>query len=397
MNGAGGAHGSASRVRLATAALLVLTAPACSNLLGIEDRTLSDDAGSGTTSSSSSHGADATAPAADASLPPTPDGASDSGAPNDDALPVDAGPPSDASLDCGSTCAPIALVSSSAGYFPLAMAQDDTNLYWTDLYGTVLRMDKDGGALTPIYTYTQSSFPGTIAVSDASVYWSDNDGVWQCPKSGCGASGARRLVVPVTPNKNDIHSLAIDDVNAYWTDDSALQVESAPLTGADAGKRLWIGMISPEQVTTDGQRVYFTADDGLLHVVATDGGAVMPSTLGTPNDAGALGIAYENQTVFWTVSSVGTGQVMQTSTASLAATSIAAGQNTPSSVASDGLNVYWLDFGLNANGELLGCTILNCKPVSLYGPIQTPRAVLVDGTSIYWIDQGTSSIWRILK
>jgi hypothetical protein len=371
-------------------------APACSAVLGLEERTVEQDAGSGASTSSVAQSQSATT----AASATTASGATltDAGPPSDASpapdAPADAAP--DGTLPCGSTtCTPTPLVAPNGAYSPLAMAEDDSTLYWTDLYGGVYRMGKDGGALTPVYTYAASNFAGAIAVGGANVYWSDNDGVWQCAKTGCPGN-ARVRVVPVTA-RNDIHGLTVDDRNAYWTDDSSKLVAFAPLSGADGGTPLWSGTATPEYLVTDGQRVYFTADDGLLHIVGTDGGAVTPPTLGTANAAGSLGVAYVNQTVLWTVEAIGTGQVMQTSTANLAAIPVTAGQNSPVSVAGDGLNVFWLDFGLNANGDLRGCTVLDCVAQPLYSPIETPRNLLVDATSLYWIDVGTGGIWRLPK
>jgi hypothetical protein len=299
----------------------------------------------------------------------------------------------------GDACGAVAIVSPNGAFVPLAIAQDDTNLYFGNLnQAAIYSISKQGGTPRRLYLYASSNLPASIAVDDASVYWGDNDGIWTCPKTGCPGGQTRTLIVPVDPNKNDILSIAVDTANVYWTDDFIFKVESAPLSGADAGKVLWSSSLSPERVTSDGQRVYFTADDGLLHMVAVDGGAVVPSTLGTYNDAGSVGITYVNQTVMWTVAAAGTGTIQQTSTSSpIAAQAIVAGQSLPNSVASDGLNVYWLNFGLNGNGVLRGCTILSCQPATLYSPIQTPRALLVDSTWIFWLDVGTSSIWRLPK
>jgi hypothetical protein len=113
---------------------------------------------------------------------------------------------------------------------PNYLAQDATNLYWTntgrvggvklDHQGTVVKMPKAGGAVTIL----ASGLGGAkrIAVDATSVYWNDDvDGViMKVPIAG----GASTILATGQMGAN---GLAVGPTYVYWTDSIALTVMKA--------------------------------------------------------------------------------------------------------------------------------------------------------------------------
>jgi hypothetical protein len=247
---------------------------------------------------------------------------------------------------------------------------------------------------------SSTALPEGIAVDDAGVYWGDSTpGVWRCPKGGCG--GGPTLV---STSGYSAFEVAVDDRNVYWTEELALAVRSAPKDGVDAGYRtLWqSASVTPFHIATDGQRVFFTADDGKLYYSNVDGGAV--TSLGTANASGALGIALDTSAVYWTIPDPSMGSINVASKSLLKVTAIASSQRRPTDVASDGTGLYWVNFGSGtaSDGTVVTCSIGSCStPTQLVGNQPDPRAILVDNVSVYWIDNGATpgvgSLWKVAK
>jgi hypothetical protein len=289
---------------------------------------------------------------------------------------------------------PIALIEADAGLMPMKLAQDDAYLYFSEANtGGVYRIAKAGGV--PLPYWEGITFPYAVAVDDTTVYWGDVYGVWRCPKAGCPGGTETRIA----PSVDNIDAIAIDSTNVYWTDNAASQVRSAPLTQDTPGTVLWAGTTDngPLEIATDGQRVFFTSDDGLLHVVQVDGGAVTPPSVGSANDAGSIGVAVQGQLVFWTSGgSDGTVLERPAETNSVDAAVVAGGQELPGAVTSDGVSLFWLAYDGDA-GVLRTCTITTCQPSTLAGALAGPLDVVVDSTAVYFSDEQSGVLWKLPK
>lgn len=183
-----------------------------------------------------------------------------------------------------------------------------------------------------------------------------------------------------------------------------MAVRAAPKDGVDAGySTVWqSSSVTPFHIATDGQRVYFTADDGKLYYANLGDGGV--SSVGTANASGALGIALDNGAVYWTVADPTAGSINFASKSSLAPTPIASSQKRPADVASDGTSVYWVNFGSGtaSDGTVFTCMLASCStPTPLASNQADPRAILVDNAAVYWIDNGATagvgSLWKVAK
>jgi len=292
------------------------------------------------------------------------------------------------------SCLPVALVGGDSGVAPFRLAQDDSFLYWTDTYATVYRTSKTTGETAPLYD--QAAVPVGIAVDDASVYWADSKGIWSTPKTSFSENAT--LVANVISGG---HDLAIDDVGIYWSEEGPAIYAAHKYGNGETGSALWEGDADTSQVASDGLRVYFTADDGLLHAVALgDGGAVVT---GTANAAGSNGLALYSGSVYWSVSasSPSGGSVWGASTAALSATDVASDQPYPYGVASDGVTLFWSNVPYNGGdgAKILSCGLGSCTPTVLATGMSGPFAVVVDDVAVYWTDNQSPNgrLWRLAK
>ncbi len=74
---------------------------------------------------------------------------------------------------------------------------------------------------------------------------------------------------------------------------------------------------------------------------------------------------------------------------------LATGQGAPSSIASDGTNVYW-----SSAGQILSCPVgvAGCTPHVVASSQTSPQGVAVDGSAVYWLNAATpDTIMKIAK
>jgi hypothetical protein len=290
-------------------------------------------------------------------------------------------------------CQAFAFWTTDSGLVPHALAQDDAFLYWTDSFTNVGRTNKATGATTILYA--DAVLPQSVAVDDAGIYWGDDDGIYRCLKSGCPDSGP--AVVATTVHETGAYSLAIDDVHVYWSEESANVYVAHKYGTAETPTALWNGDASVDEVTTDGQQVYFTADDGLLRVMGVDGGGVR--TFGQPGQTASLGVALDSNTVFWTVGApVDTVLAVGKTSPAGSGSTLAGSQANPQAVASDGLDVYWANTGVTST--IAECAIASCSPTTIVSGLNLPSALVVDSVAVYFTDANSGSngtLWKIAK
>jgi hypothetical protein len=160
---------------------------------------------------------------------------------------------------------PLQIVASTAGdsgSVPIALAVDETTVYWTDARGDLSSAPKSGGPATVLAigvdlpASTEVAYwPAGIAVDGSHVYWSD------CP---LGAPARLRSVAkgggPVTTLASDaggcFSGLTIDATHAYWVDWRKSTVSMVGLQAAEVTV-LATGQSSPVGPVVDETSVYW--------------------------------------------------------------------------------------------------------------------------------------------
>ena len=302
------------------------------------------------------------------------------------------------------SCQPVAVIAVDAGAHPDSLAQDDTYLYWADLYGTVSRTSKASSVTVTIMSAL--SQPRTVAVDDEALYVGDDNGVWRGSKSV--AAMPAHVTTPVS--LSGVSSVAVDDAGLYWSrGHSPTCTPAVHKNGTlETGSASWAGDAGAINVASDGQRVYATAFDGQLHLAGVDGGS-MPA-LGTQGASQSVGVALNGGAVYWTVAdqSAGSVEVASTTAATPQAMPLAIGQQNPDAVASDGVTVYWSvepNLSVGGTSQILSCAIGSCSMTRtvLAQGFNHPSAIVVDAVAVYWIDTQSSgatnngSIWKLAK
>jgi hypothetical protein len=305
-------------------------------------------------------------------------------------------------------CQPFAIVAADAGVAPARIVVDDTYLYWTDSFNnTVTRTDKTTGASVVLQDIGSTVEPYPIAVDDTNLYWGDALGILWCPKSGCAlnshmAAGEYRLA-PV--------AIAVDDAGVYWTEGQEFLLSVPKGAVNQSHTVIWNGgdaSMSTQYLTSDGERVYFTALDGLLRVVPTDGGkAYALAAPGTPAGDPSVGVVVQPPNVYWTINDPDAGFVATApagpDAASNAASVFAPAQHYPGVIASDGKNLYWratTSADVTA-ATVVSCSIAACAPTVLATTSTDLTAIAVDDSAVYWTLQGATStsgsVWKLAK
>jgi hypothetical protein len=248
--------------------------------------------------------------------------------------------------------------------------------------------------------------PTAFAANGVDVYWSNVDssasgnaaGLAKCAVSGCAAGASLR-------SAGSPWQLAIDGTNAYWTTFQA-EILTCPLSGcAGAPKALWSSGFSPvtEGIAVDTTDVYWSTP-GQVMKCALGGCNNAPTTVleGGTDLAATDQIALDESNVYIAdTNPLGTGQIVACakSGCGLSATALATGLNAPTALATDGVNVYWIERGVDvANGQSVSgvgsvrrCAISGCDnlPTTIVSGLTYPTAIALDQRNVYWAEWGS--------
>jgi hypothetical protein len=397
-----------SRAELALASIVVAATGGCDAIVGIGDVPPVTDAT-----------ADTATPTREAGGPDVVDAPTEAGA--DATVDADAAPSCgdtlSSAVNCGScghaclgaacvmgACQTIALLPAGSGPSPLGLAQDDRYLYWTDhAFNGVMRTDKILGGYTMIAGGGVA--PTAIVASDGGLYWGNKDNVSTCHLPAC--AGSTSLVSYIS--EAGVVSVAVDSDWVYWSEGNPAVLRarrSAGEAGVDGGEKeqtaatFWQGDASVGRVAADGQRVYFTASDGVMRAIDGDGGNEVD--LGAAGSSATFDVVLDDASVYWSVSDPAQGVIDRAPLSALSASTLASAQSDPRSITSDGTSLYWIASTSKANETaIVGCAIASCTPKVLATiSASTLSAIVVDGLAIYVVDPGGSSgggIWKVAK
>jgi hypothetical protein len=303
-------------------------------------------------------------------------------------------------------------VTLAASHGSVGIAIDSTFVYFADSEaGVINKVSKSltrQGTPTLVVSGAAAQNVQGIASDGTYVYWTNKL-----------ASGEVRRALPtgaalttIAANQAEPDWIASNGTTVVWTNQGGNQIMSAPATsnGAVAPTQLNVSGengSTPAGIAVDGTNVYYaskTSGGGLAESVPLDGGSV--SELGT---ATFVGMAIDATHVYWTGGSENPSvyQNAKTGTAATEQTIAAGALACPLAVASDGVNVYFLDQGTAAcgppgsdAGALYRVPVGNtgALPPPLVGGLVDPQGLAVDATAIYWVTGGTvGAVMKLAK
>ena len=320
---------------------------------------------------------------------------------------------------------------------PWAIAIDDKNVYWFNLGtnnsvgkvfggwtdGEVMRCNIEGCGNRPMSLASgrdQASVdtPLAFAANGGEVFWSDTTPVGNvitghilsCSVLGC--ANAPRVV-----SARGGRSLAVGGARVFWTEFSA-DVSDCPVSGCSAPAALWSAGDNPQSVgiAVDASGVYWSttageimrcdlAGCGRTPTIVMSSGAKIPAVKELAVDA--------NNVYFTDANPAGLGQILACAKTGCdnQPTVIASGLNAPTAIATDGVDVYWAEVGVNVldgqavvdAGLVRKCAVGGCSnaPTTVASGLNMPTAVAVDGGHVYWAEAGseaaTGQVWVAAK
>jgi hypothetical protein len=280
-------------------------------------------------------------------------------------------------------CQPVTLASGSS---PRDLAVDATHVYWIEPNtARAMQADKKDGANAVQLGGGTSNYLIGLDVDDASVFWGTRDEILlRCKIGGCANTPAQ-----VSTQITYMGDLAVDGTNAYWLQDTTpATMKKSAKTGTNNAASVLVtdadGVKNYNHIATDGQNVFWTADDGKVRRVAVGGGpvSVVATTTGS-----ADGIAIDDQNVYFS-SFNDPGTINMAPKGGVGGGSVlAASQHLPLGVAVDTNSIYWVNAAIGTSqtsGTIMTCKIAACTPTQLASGQRTPVFIVVDDVAVYW-------------
>jgi hypothetical protein len=252
----------------------------------------------------------------------------------------------------------------------------------------------DGSAPTPsddaeagpgvVVLASNQACPIAIAVDDTSVYWAN----WapMAPGSIVKVPLAGGEPTTLAANLDQPLSLAVDAMNVYWTtgNDSAGTVMKVPLAGGSPTTLASIQAGSPSALAVAGSNVYFTTGGGVVMSVPVGGGA--PVTLASGQD-NPFQVVLEGTGLYWAnYDPSGAGAIMTLAIGGSTPVALASGI-VPQGLAATSASVYWTSIvghGSAVTSVPVGGGIPTTLATGASGTAFS--AIAVDDASVYWAD-----------
>lgn len=263
------------------------------------------------------------------------------------------------------------------------------------------------GACAPVTFFdSASTFPAEVAVDRTNVYFTTvtEGAVYSCPKLSC----ALGQPVALANNQSLARPVASDGKNVYWSVGFPDEIRRCPTTGCGAGPTTIASHQDSFAIVVANRRVWWSSWTG-----TPGGNTVMWCDVDSPcnpnrfagDQIGGWGLWIGDTDVFWTdapamPSSGGTplGSVHACAIgdACVQDRTIAQGLDLPSSIVSDGVNVYWTNRG---SGTVTFCPVSGCAgpPRTLWatGCYDCYDGIALDAAYVYF--GGTAGFFRCPK
>ena len=293
------------------------------------------------------------------------------------------------SKDCGGgacasgKCQPLELASDGSG--PVAIALDDTYVYWASYLTGVKRVSKQGGSVEAIATGQAYA----IALDANSVYWIDTAGSGGDVKKAAKAPGATPTTLAAAePGASS--GLAVANGWVYWT--TSTEIRRAPTGGGTASAA--VSNLTAARfvaIAPSGAPVWIEYPGQNQGVIATlqNGNRVELAT----GQADPHRLAIDGATVYW-ANHYG-GKVMSVPLAGGGpATPLSSWSGNPMALAVDADNVWFT----NDNAGEIRVVPKTGGTTSVVADMQgVPQALAIDANFVYWASNSGGAVMKLAK
>ena len=257
------------------------------------------------------------------------------------------------------------------------LAVDGTYVYWVEndiSNGAVKKVPVNGGTITTLASGLVQ--PSAIEVDANYVYWIERNGgsngsLKKIPKTGGS------ITTLAAGFLNAQNHMALDASNVYWGDGKSGGggvIKKVSKNGGTVTTLVSEGILSMETaIAVDASYVYFTDDLNNIKKVPINGGTVTTVGTGNPSEL----ILYANN-LYWVEFS---GTVKKMPNTGGTATTLASGSNSPAGIATDGTNIYWLEF---TNPGTVRKVPISGGTVTTIATQANTIGIAVDNESVYW-------------
>jgi hypothetical protein len=166
---------------------------------------------------------------------------------------------------------------NQTGTAPFRLVVDGTNVYFTDIYGPVRRLETGGATVIDLTASSEPASSIALAVGATSVFFtiattstSTGDSIWSVPRNGT------QLDTSFAGALDGCDGIAADATDVYWLNRGAENaatgtLATCPQTGCNGSpKTLATGLHYPVHIAIDADYVYWT-NAGLTSASGPDG------------------------------------------------------------------------------------------------------------------------------
>jgi hypothetical protein len=309
--------------------------------------------------------------------------------------------------DAGCTEAGCVVVLAHATGKPTDIAVDDAFVYWSSDDGSLGRVGKDGLGAKPLVSGVQGTID-RLALTTSRLYFLTNQGqdsdqgaIFTTDKDGLGQK-------PVATGLHDIWGLAASGSSVYWVSNDATQVGSVvgalvPTSGSATVAPLYAGRGYLLDIAADDTTLYWVEDYGTVRQAPASGGGSVVALADCGNTIGAFAI--DQNSVYF---STQTGAQLERTPKSEAVSpeggcnspsrrTLALGETKIAGVAIGGGFAWWTSSSagtVKAIEVTGGCSAAPCGQLRASGQ-SSPGRMTADANAVYWVNTVDQSIMML--